>query len=406
MDRDQFQNKFAQSRARLEELVALAGPVHVGSYTRTSKTGKTVHVSAYTRDPGKMSNPELFKEFKDLSAGSSGLQPQQAKNRLASIVTEIRKRKNEGTWGTKASEAKPQEQPKGRIASAPDAKKPKTPDVPGDASKAKVGDRPRPDSRAEERVRQPVPDGNLADFHAIPSSALDHLVQGPNGLEFSPERQKLHREIIEKMLEGFEPQENPRFHVMGGGPASGKSVMEKSNPEISDGHALINPDDIKEMLPEYHNEDGSKDASFVHEESSYLAGLVQAEGFARRINMTLDGTGNSSVSKMIGKLKPARDAGYEINGYYVTVDSDIAVQRAQKRGERTGRFVAESVIRDTHKKVSQTLPGLLDEFDNLKIYDNSGAEPVLIGEKTKGSKFAPKDDGLWQKFLDKGKEAA
>lgn len=47
-----------------EFLPALAGTERVSSYTRTSSTGKVVHVDAYTRDPGKMANLDIWNEIK------------------------------------------------------------------------------------------------------------------------------------------------------------------------------------------------------------------------------------------------------------------------------------------------------------------------------------------------------
>ena len=118
----------------VDRLVALAAPVHVGGYTRKTKTGKTVHVSAYTRAPGEMADGELFKEFTDLATKkgvtASGLTPQQATNRRSQVLTEIRKREKAGTWNP--------------------------PDVPENAPEAakQVADKPEAPVNPHERVRQ------------------------------------------------------------------------------------------------------------------------------------------------------------------------------------------------------------------------------------------------------------
>lgn len=88
----------------VEKLIALAGAERVSGYTRKSPKGKLVHVSSYTRDPGKMSNLDLFREFRLLGDGSpkEGLPSQQAvETRRAQVLTEIRKRQSQGRWSTR-----------------------------------------------------------------------------------------------------------------------------------------------------------------------------------------------------------------------------------------------------------------------------------------------------------------
>ena len=255
--------------------------------------------------------------------------------------------------------------------------------------------------------------GLLKDFQG--GSAADFLVDdGKGGFTFTPERQALHKEILDKLLEGYTPAKGrPRFNVMGGGPASGKSVMEKSTPEISEGAVLVNPDVIKEMLPEaYHSGEttpsGVKvmDAPFVHEESSYLAKKLQSEAISRGISVTLDGTGNSKPEKLRGKLREARDAGFEVNAYYVTVDVGTALERSRARGVKTGRSVPDFVIANTHASVSNTFDAVKDEFDTVKLYDTTGATPgnaFLVGSKEPGGRFKVADEERWKAFVDKGK---
>lgn len=255
----------------------------------------------------------------------------------------------------------------------------------------------------------PLPDDLVAEMAG--SSAADHLVQGEDGSwRFTPERVELHQKIIADLLDAYEPQEQPKYHVMGGGPAAGKSTIEKKLPEISEGHALLNADEIKEMLPEYGamlEAGDSGAAGFVHEESSYLVKMVQAEAFARRLNVTLDGTGDSSAAAMRKKIKSAREAGYTVNGYYVTADTDEAVARAQARAAKTGRMVAETVIRHTHKAVSSIFEDLVGDFDRLVLMDtqHDGVNgDGIIATKDPGGTLQVVDQDLYDRFLDKANE--
>jgi predicted ABC-type ATPase len=233
-------------------------------------------------------------------------------------------------------------------------------------------------------------------------SAAPHIVKIADGRwGFTPERAALHDSIVEATLAGVEPQENPRYSLMGGGPAAGKSTMEGQVPEISQGAALVNADEVKAALPEYDQITDGSAAAFTHEESSYVAKRIVAEGFRRRVNVTLDGTGNGRPDDLRAKLDQAREAGYEVNGYYVTVDTDVAVARATARGEATGRVVPETIIRNTHQKVSAALPSVLDDFDAVAIYDNN-VEINLIAQKLPGQPFEILDAVAWEKFLRKG----
>lgn len=72
----------------VDKLIALAGTERVSGYTRRSSTGKTVHVSAYTRSPGDMSVDDLNAEINDLMDDDTP----RGKNRQQQLFSELRKR--------------------------------------------------------------------------------------------------------------------------------------------------------------------------------------------------------------------------------------------------------------------------------------------------------------------------
>ena len=258
--------------------------------------------------------------------------------------------------------------------------------------------------------------GELRDgFDGHGGSGAKYLEEQPDGsFRFSAERQALHDSIIAGILAGQVSQDHPKYNVMGGGPAAGKSSMEKANPDISAGAAVLNADDIKTLLPEYQEMVADKDgaaAYYAHEESSYLVKRVQAEAFKASFNVTLDGTGDSSAKKMRKKIQAARDAGYSVHGFYVTIPTEVAVERAYKRGLKTGRQVPDAVIRNTHRSVSQVLDELRDEFDTVVLYDNElgtkqeeNLRTVMV--KKLGGKSEIVDQALWDQFVAKGTEGA
>ena len=255
----------------------------------------------------------------------------------------------------------------------------------------------------------PIDDTRVKEFQG--GSAMGHLVAQPGGgYAFSPERQQLHDQIIADALAGKAPPEGqPVYHMLGGGPAAGKSTFVDgpggARAGLKDPNMVtVNADDMKAKLPEYGQRIAAKDpsaSSFVHEESSYLAARLQTAAFENRLNTTLDGTGDNNPNKLRGKITQARSAGYRVEGHYVTVPTDLAVQRAQTRAAQTGRHVPEPVIRGTHAGVSTALPQVAGDFDSVNLYDTRGSTLEHVMEATNGT-MTIHDPGLWDEFVAKG----
>lgn len=229
-------------------------------------------------------------------------------------------------------------------------------------------------------------------------SFLDGL--GPDG-NFTEERTRVHDEIVSEMLDGIPASDDPTFTMMGGGTSSGKTAVGKLglvdgvtwNSEMGKGdYVHVDPDQIKKMLTKKLGIDRPNDwAAFTHEESSYLAKRAMAGAVERSQDYLLDGTGDGKLSSVMKKITKAREAGYEIQGLYVTVPLDVAAEREIGRALGSGRKVPGKVIYDTHTDVSRIFPQVIEagSFDNLKLYDNSGskgASPTLVYSSTNGVK--------------------
>jgi predicted ABC-type ATPase len=231
------------------------------------------------------------------------------------------------------------------------------------------------------------------------------------GREYTPERRELHRAIIQKHLQGKTPVggANATAVVLGGGPASGKSTLEKAQ-KISEGNVvLVNPDAIKEMLPEFKEGKaaGNKQASsVVHEESSDVAKMLTDEAIKGGYNLVLDGTGDSSVEKLGGKIAVMRSGGHKVVGKYVSLPTDMAVKLAFDRGQQTGRYVPETYLRATHKAVSNTFAEAVRQglFDEADLYDTTEFGNMKHVMSAKGKETTIHDRELWERFLAKGRE--
>lgn len=222
----------------------------------------------------------------------------------------------------------------------------------------------------------------------------------PDGT-LDPAREQLHQQIIDKMLAGHHAKTRPVVAFFGGGPASGKSALTDAPDSVH-----VDPDQVKAQLPEYEDmlkAGDSRAAAYVHEESSLIARKAMQQAFDQHLNVTVDGTGDSSYAKMEAKVQAAREAGYTVHGKYVTADTETALERARLRGEATGRVVPETYLRETHRSVSQVFDqaSRSNLFDALELHDNNGTKPRLIAKRPEGGRFTVRDKGAYQRFLDK-----
>lgn len=234
-----------------------------------------------------------------------------------------------------------------------------------------------------------------------------------------PEREALHKQIIDNYLAGKTPQSGTAtMTMMGGGPASGKSSVIKSGlyKLPSKKHSItIDPDDIKQYLPGYlkMSKVDSSAASFYHEESSMLAKQLASTSFTENYNVTYDGTGDGSVNSVMKKLNGAKDHGYQVNGMYVTVDTDEALRRNKSRYEHAKakgeapRLVPDYEVSNCHKKVTNISMEVSDQFDKISLYDNNGTSDqiklIATGGNGKVLSAVKGEEEAFKRFLDKGK---
>lgn len=244
--------------------------------------------------------------------------------------------------------------------------------------------------------------------------AIDEINSGKsNSLEnnldsdgkLTAEREQVHKDIIDGELKGKVPVEGQATMTMlGGGPASGKSsVMSTKN---LDSHTVVvDPDEMKKKLPGYKKMSKETDqaASYYHEESSALAKRFSETAYSENVNVIYDGTGDGSIKSVEKKINAAKEKGYKVEAKYVTIDTDEAVKRNQKRyddavaaGENP-RLVPESYVRSCHAKVTDISVATAPKFDHIEVWDNSGPKGSQV-------KIAEGGSGRYLKAV-KGREA-
>jgi predicted ABC-type ATPase len=251
-------------------------------------------------------------------------------------------------------------------------------------------------------------------------SLADNLVaDGKGGWKLNDATQARLDSRIAEATKGIPKSEDPTMHMLGGGPAAGKSSATNNpeygipNTDASNGPAtavLVNADEEKAANPTYQkmvSEGDPKAACYAHEESSYFAKQIMANAIANKQDFVLDGTGDSSAKSVIGKIEGAQNEGYKVVGTYVTCPTNEAVSRAQARAEETGRSVPEEVIRGTHSSVSRVVPDVASKFDSFRLIDTTTGSPVkgqVIAETTKGEPINVVNQNAYNDFLAKGNE--
>ncbi len=168
---------------------------------------------------------------------------------------------------------------------------------------------------------------------------------------------------------------------MAGPNGSGKSTLYDSTDIEGFGRSvwIINPDTLSAHIAENENK-----------------ALLRANGEALdRIQNWLSASLNAyqtigvetvlSTGKYRTLIKKAKAAGFEFRLLYVLLHSvEINIERVRLRVAKGGHAVAEDKIRARYARSLRQLPWFLQQADRASIYDNSGATPRLVGQKSNG----------------------
>lgn len=246
----------------------------------------------------------------------------------------------------------------------------------------------------------PNPD-SLGEDVKISEDELEDMLKSPitkkhikNG-KFTAARKRLHEQIIRLALSESSPVRFPTQWMNGGGPGSGKSSLTSGrNRELTgydDNSVLLDPDEIKRLLPEVQEalarieageatEDDFEWAGLSHEESSHITKRIHLAALERHHNVVYDGTGDGGLKSIREKVELARKNGYKrVEANYLYLDPDEGVKRAKERQARSHRKVPEAVIARTYDIIAQIFPELVESnlFDTLRLFDNNQERDVL-----------------------------
>lgn len=152
----------------------------------------------------------------------------------------------------------------------------------------------------------------------------------PDG-SWDPDRvAKVHEPVIAKFLNpkakpkaGEKPKAVFLIGPFGAGKGTvGQPIVKKFMPD----YTLINPDDIKQEMPE----DEGYNATHIHEESSHIAKQIAARAKAAGHHLLFDGSGQNGA-KMNKQASELASMGYDVHVIHVTVPAHTSAYRAAFR---------------------------------------------------------------------------
>ncbi len=92
-----------------------------------------------------------------------------------------------------------------------------------------------------------------------------------------------------------------------------------------------------------------------------------------------------STDKYRRLVEAAKALGFAIWFLYVVLDSpERSIERIKLRVAKGGHPVPDDKVRQRYQRSLQQFPWFLEQADKAWIWDNSGASPKTIGEKSDG----------------------
>jgi predicted ABC-type ATPase len=175
--------------------------------------------------------------------------------------------------------------------------------------------------------------------------------------------------------------EPPVLLIVAGPNGSGKSTVYQNADFAWQGRSvwIINPDLLAARISQV-------EAMSLPEAN--VASVVRIEAWLEasiKTHQTIGVETVLSTGKYRRLVTAAKALGFELWLLYVMLDSpDRNVERVKLRVLKGGHEVEEGKIRDRYKRSLDQLPWFLERADRAWIFDNSGADPRYIGEKSDG----------------------
>ena len=175
--------------------------------------------------------------------------------------------------------------------------------------------------------------------------------------------------------------EPPVFLIVAGPNGSGKSSSYQHADIEAFGRSvwIINPDVLAARI---------RDVESLELAAANLEAVKRIEAWLEasiRAHQTVGVETVLSTPKYRRLVETAKRLGFEVRLIYVLLDSPLRnIERVRLRVLKGGHAVPEDKILLRHARSLEQLPWFLEQADQAWIFDNSGANLRLIGEKRAG----------------------
>jgi predicted ABC-type ATPase len=175
--------------------------------------------------------------------------------------------------------------------------------------------------------------------------------------------------------------EPPVLLIVAGPNGSGKSSTYQHAGIEAFGRSvwIINPDVLAQRIRDIeHLELGEANLKAVQRIEAWLDTSIDAHQTVG-VETVLS---TPKYRRLVDKAKTLR---FEVRLIYVLLDSPQRnIERVRLRVKKGGHAVPENKILERYGRSLEQLPWFLEQADQAWFYDNSGADPRLIGEKHAG----------------------
>jgi predicted ABC-type ATPase len=173
--------------------------------------------------------------------------------------------------------------------------------------------------------------------------------------------------------------DKPKFWIVAGPNGSGKSSI-YTDTDIDDFGGsvwIINPDLLTARIQEIeHLKPRAANIAAVTRIYSWLEASIAAY-------QTIGVETVLSTEKYRALVLAAKAHGFEVRLIYILLNSpELSVERVELRVGKGGHHVPTTKIRQRRERSLRQLPWFLKNSDLAWIFDNSGARPAQIAEKT------------------------
>ncbi len=184
----------------------------------------------------------------------------------------------------------------------------------------------------------------------------------------TPERNELREQIANTLYTKNidNRSKNREATIILGLPGAGKSMF--ANPLLLGGALEIDPDNAKELIPEF---EGGKGAFAVHEESSVITRNVLKKAIEAGDSIVWPRI--DSPEKIKQDVAALKKAGYKVHVKLVKVSHDIAIESAINRFIKTGRYVPIESIKEYGDSPDVAYEGVKDQVASSGVYERGRA---------------------------------